>query len=208
MLKVLTKGCEPTRGSKYSAAVDLYASEDCIIAAGETKIIGLGVAIDEEKIECIIEGFPKKEWEFELSAKDYERSIRDLEHFKNTHYLQVMLRSSLGKKGLILPNGVGVIDLDYKDEIKMIIHNPVTLDNCDFSSQNVCLNLSARITEASVGEYRRAVDESMKKHEGHFCKEIKKGDKIAQITLIEHKVHLFGINTNEERTGGFGSTGK
>ena len=188
MLKVLTKGCEPTRGSKYSAAVDLYASEDCIIAAGETKIIGLGVAIDEEKIECIIEGFPKKEWEFELSAKDYERSIRDLEHFKNTHYLQVMLRSSLGKKGLILPNGVGLIDLDYQDEIKMIIHNPVNpaeIFNHIWSAEGLDDDIQ---TDTEV--------------------QIKKGDKIAQITLIEHKAHLFGINTDEERTGGFGSTGK
>jgi len=187
MLKVLTKGCEPTRGSKYSAAVDLYASEDCIIAAGETQIIGLGVAIDEEKIECIIEGFPKKEWEFELSAKDYERSIRDLEHFKNTHYLQVMLRSSLGKKGLILPNGVGVIDLDYQDEIKMIIHNPIK----DIDENGVRFGASSYCEGCESPQY-----------------EIKKGDKIAQITLIEHKVNLFGINTDEERTGGFGSTGK
>ena len=37
---------------------------------------------------------------------------------------------------------------------------------------------------------------------------IKKGDKIAQITLLEHKSHLFGIDTDEERKGGFGSTGK
>lgn len=37
---------------------------------------------------------------------------------------------------------------------------------------------------------------------------IKKGDKIAQIMLCEHKTYLMGIDTEEERTGGFGSTGK
>lgn len=38
--------------------------------------------------------------------------------------------------------------------------------------------------------------------------EIKKGQRVAQITLLEHKSYLFGIDTEEERTGGFGSTNK
>lgn len=38
--------------------------------------------------------------------------------------------------------------------------------------------------------------------------EINKGDKIAQIMLKEHKTYLMGINTEEERNGGFGSTGE
>ena len=36
---------------------------------------------------------------------------------------------------------------------------------------------------------------------------IDKGDKVAQIMLCEHKTHLFGIETEAERKGGFGSTG-
>ena len=35
---------------------------------------------------------------------------------------------------------------------------------------------------------------------------IKKGDKIAQILLKEHKTWFFGIENNNERIGGFGST--
>jgi len=46
MLKVLVDGCEPTRGSRYSACVDLRASENVAINAGETVLVGLGVAID------------------------------------------------------------------------------------------------------------------------------------------------------------------
>ena len=38
--------------------------------------------------------------------------------------------------------------------------------------------------------------------------EIKKGQRVAQITLLEHKGYLFGINTEDEREGGFGSTDK
>lgn len=36
---------------------------------------------------------------------------------------QVRLRSSLGAKGVIIPNGVGTIDSDYRGEIKIILSN-------------------------------------------------------------------------------------
>ena len=179
MFKVLTKGCEPTRGSKHSACVDLYASEDVIINAGETKLVGLGVAID-----C------------DMTRKQYFRSLPPeincfptaeqdelYEAFKRSNYLQLMLRSSLAKKGLIIANGVGVIDLDYKDEIKIAIHNPTKI-KYEFSDD----------TGGAV--------------ECDDFYNIKKGDRIAQITLLEHKSHLFGIESDEERKGGFGSTGE
>ena len=38
--------------------------------------------------------------------------------------------------------------------------------------------------------------------------EIKKGQRVAQITLLEHEGYLFGIDTKDERDGGFGSTDK
>ena len=38
--------------------------------------------------------------------------------------------------------------------------------------------------------------------------EIKKGDKVAQCTLKEHKGYLMGYETETLRTGGFGSTDK
>jgi len=168
MLKTLVDGCTPTRGSKYSACIDLYSSKDVVIGAGETKLVGLGVCIDIGSIDWnqIIHNYPS------LMGGMLEIAKRE---FLKSHYLQLMLRSSLGKKGLILPNGVGVIDLDYKDEIKMIIHNPI---------QGAC----------EMGHY----DTSFK---------ISKGDKIAQITLLEHKSYLFGIESDVERSGGFGSSG-
>ena len=36
---------------------------------------------------------------------------------------QIRCRSSLGKKGMILPNGVGTIDSDYRGEIKVMLVN-------------------------------------------------------------------------------------
>ena len=159
MFKVLKNGTAPTRGSEYSACVDLYASETVTIGAGEAKVIGLGVCIDIPDI--------------------YKH-----DDFKKSHYLQLMLRSSLGKKGLILPNGVGIIDLDYEDEIKMIIHNPITPTNY-------------------IDDELGIIDSEF------FCPnsfEIKKGDKIGQITLLEHKSRFFDIKSDVKRSGGFGSS--
>ena len=48
--KVTEDAILPTRGSKYSACVDVYANEDVTIEAGETTLVGLGIAIDELKI--------------------------------------------------------------------------------------------------------------------------------------------------------------
>lgn len=170
MFKVLVEGCEPERGSKFSACVDLFASEDVTIYPGDTAMIGLGVAIDIDfnTIHRDYNSFTS------TAKKNFE------EWFMKTHYLQLMLRSSLGKKGLILPNGVGIIDMDYRDEIKLLVHNPIY--DVHFNDQRF------------VG----VNDE--------YTYEIKKGDKIAQVTLLEHKGYLFGIDTDVERNGGFGST--
>ena len=196
MFKVITEGCEPTRGSKYSACVDLYASEDVTIGAGETKVVGLGVAIDLEYLHDRVDLWCGHAYNLRISSpsNDYEKHTqeihnRNFEWYMNHHYLQLMLRSSLGKKGLILPNGVGIIDLDYKDEIKMIIHNPIALIDYDKNTNTM---------------YQWC---KPNKHGFMSDVEIKKGDKIAQITLLEHKGYLFGIDTDTERNGGFGSTG-
>ena len=163
MFKVLTDGCKPTRGTKYSACVDLYASESVIVGTGETKLVGLGVAIDLEGL--------KESLEFHI---EYYKEDEDFENFKKSLYLQLMLRSSLSKE-LIIANGVGIVDIDYEDEIKIRVHKPIDM----FSALN--------------DDYSEVFH-------------IKKGDRIAQITLLEHKSYLFGIDSESERTGGFGST--
>jgi dUTP pyrophosphatase len=164
MFKILDEACTPTRGTKYSAAVDLRAREDVTIAAGETKLIPLGIKLD-------------------LFANDELFMHYPIEQLKKNCYLQLMLRSGLGKKGLILPTGVGVIDLDYQDEIMMIIHNSISGFDENFLP-----------TGANYPVDRNTY-------------EIKKGDRVGQIILLEHKSYLFGIDTDEVRAGGFGSTG-
>ena len=186
MFKVLTKGCEPTRGSKYSACVDLYASEDVVIGAGETNLVGLGVAIDLDHIKYKNVSLDEDgRYTYEETGISVSEDMLNgwLDRFMRMHYLQLMLRSSLAKKGLIIANGAGVIDLDFRDEIKIAIHNPLRPYTIKENGAN--------------RTYVRGTDKYS----------IKRGDRIAQITLLEHKSHLFGIESDEERKGGFGSTG-
>ena len=177
MFKVLDTVCQPTRATKYSAMVDLYARDDVIIGAGKTKIVPLGVKIDSGffiyeigKIDVSAGGI--------VTSPDNASEV--INNFLKSHYLELHPRSSLRAKGLII--GVGVIDLDYPDEIGLIVHNPISDEN--FSSS------------VEVGEEAFRYSQFT----------INKGDKVAQITLKEHKGYLMGIESDTERTGGFGST--
>ena len=155
MLNFLDKVCKPTKGSKHSAAIDLYAREDVMIYADTTVIIPLGVTIDIQKID-----------EYILKTIPYgveESLVKKADNFMNSHYLQLEPRSSIRAKGL--QAGTGIIDLDYVDEIKLILHG-------------------------SDSKYT-----------------VHKGDKIAQIMLCEHKTYLMGVETEDVRDGGLGSTG-
>ena len=190
MFKILDGACTPKRGTKYSAYVDLFAREDVIIAAGETKIVKLGVKLDMDFFESM---FNPDKLDFKTAKvgglySDDELRIQkhQLHNFLKSHYLEIALRSSLGVKGLIISNGIGIIDLDYPDEIGLIVHNPISEiesfnDGCsDFIELKGC------------------------NEQYHFV--IKKGDKVAQCTLKEHKGYLMGYETETLRTGGFGST--
>jgi len=174
MLKVLDELCVPRRGTRYSAYVDLFAREDCTIGAGETKIVKLGVKIDLDSLY--------RSWYFYTEQNNISGSW---EMFLKSHYLEVALRSSLGVKGLIIANGIGVIDLDYPNEIGLIVHNPLKIEMFGYSQREV-----------------QAVDLAPT----NFI--IKKGDKIAQCTLKEHKGYLMGYESDVVRVSGFGSTGE
>jgi len=166
MFKTINGGKLPTKATKLSAAVDLYANADVVIKAGDACKVPLGVCIDEELLYKTI---------CELGC-DFP------EHWLQRHYLQLEPRSSLRAKGLIA--GTGIIDLDFKDEIMIIIHNPIT----DVISQE-----GGNLYYNGVENYHQY--------------KIKKGEKIAQIMLCEHKSVLFGIESDTERIGGFGSSG-
>lgn len=173
MLKVLDDVCKPTKGSKYSAAIDLYAREDVVIGAGETVKVPLGVCVDEDI-------FYKNYYNYYKLDNSKNKIDYEFSKMFSSHYLQLEPRSSLRAKGLIV--GTGIIDLDYRDEIMIILLNPIT--------------------------FKAIVKWIFSFGRNKSVFKISKGEKIAQILLKEHKTYLMGIDTQEERTGGFGSTDK
>ena len=175
MFKVLDKVCVPKRSTKYSAYVDLFAREDITIGAGETKIVPLGVKLDLNKLSKAL---------FEVSYSYILRSHNkvlqeEFDKFMKSHYLEVALRSSLAVKGLIIPNGIGIIDLDYPDEIGLIVHNPFTNKKTYWKDEWELIDTRYNI---------------------------KKGQKVAQCTLKKHKGYLMGYESDVVRDGGYGST--
>ena len=172
MFKILDEVCTPTMGSKYSAAIDLYARENIVIGAGETVKVTLGVYIDIN-IDWYMGSKINKNPSYGKGAIDA------FEDFIKSHYMQLEPRSSLRAKGL--QAGTGIIDMDFEQEIQLVLTNPIG-NHFAYMSENSVF---------STNKYK-----------------ISKGDKIAQIMLKEHKTYLMGISTEEKRTGGFGSTGK
>lgn len=188
MFKSINGGQLPQRATKYSAGFDVFANEDVVIGAGQTKVIGLGICLDDEYLHKNVDVWAGHSYRLQANglADDNhnkflsEQHQKNYNHFASILYFMLCLRSSLGAKGLILPNGHGVIDIDYKDEIKMIIHNPI--NSADYMS---------------AGEVEW----------GHkFI--IKRGDKIGQLILNRHAGGLLPTEytKDEERNGGFGST--
>jgi dUTP pyrophosphatase len=122
------------RQTNNSAGADLSAREDVIIHSGTIVLVPTGFHLPE------------------IVTTD------------NLFYL-LAARSSLAyKKGLLLANGVGIIDADYKEEIKVML--------CNMTKDTVTIS---------------------------------KGERIAQ--LIPTTFIPMFPSLDEERNGGFGSTG-
>lgn len=178
MFKVLDGATSPTRATRYSAMVDLYANADVVIGAGETKIVPLGVKIDLEHLHEELYIYDER---FDIRYDTHD-NLSKSHYFMSSHFLELHPRSSLRAKGLII--GVGVIDLDYPDEIGLIVHNPTQISY-----------------QADDDHYINELNDG-----SPFF--INKDDKIAQCTLVEHKGYLLSIESEVERVGGFGSTTK
>ena len=171
----------PKRQTLFSAGFDVFANEDKVIAAGQTELIGLGIAIDLEQIKGRFIGA----YLSDNGADEYfdEHAFTE---FKERHYFELHIRSSLRVKGLT-SLGTGVIDMDFDQEIKMVMHNPVTLEGYSIDDG-----------------YRLCVPTSC-----DYSYKINKGDKIGQLILLPHAGYLIpsDYTLDNERAGGFGSSG-
>lgn len=179
----------PKRQTRFSAGFDVFANEDKVIAAGQTELIGLGIAIDlaqESAYEMM-----------GLTVYGSDRAIVEkITKFKSTYYLELHIRSSLRAKGLT-SLGTGVIDMDFDQEVKMVINNPMVAVQCI-------------PIKSGSGEY--IGDEYKSEGFGDLefgAYEVKKGDKIGQLILLQHVGHLMPseYTLDNERVGGFGSSG-
>lgn len=90
------------RQTRQSAGADLSASAETIIPSGKIVLVSTG---------------------FHLPVEFYTST------WMNNTFFLLTARSSLAyKTGLMLANSVGVIDSDYKDEIKVMLFNPTNED--------------------------------------------------------------------------------
>jgi len=156
MLEIIDDICTPTRGTKYSAGVDLRSRVDIKAMCGVTTFIPLGVKIDKDNFAI------KDDW----TCRNY--------------YLDLKPRSSIRAKGFIV--GTGVIDLDYPDEICLILYKPHTIT-------------SILKSIVSLGRWKTYT-------------QFERGERIAQLLVKSHFPEFLGIESATERTGGVGSTGK
>ncbi len=178
MFKVLEDGEKPIIKTKLSAGADLCSREDVTIRPGETKIIPLGVMLDQEAIKkAFIEDLIAKNDKPtlpKLTEKDIEREVAE---FEKSVFFELNIRSSTSLN-LIIRNGTGQIDYDYNKAIGLIVYNPLTLK-----------------------EGTNEIDFDNAVH-------IKKGEAVAQIKPMRHLNYLAGdeYRLNHTRDGGYGST--
>jgi dUTP pyrophosphatase len=131
-LKSKSPDLMPSYATAASAAADLRAASELIIAPGERSKVPTGVWIE------------RVDW-----TKVPDGQIPEL---------QVRARSGLAfKQGIMLTNGVGTIDADYPDEICVLLYNsgkePFVIQKGDRIAQ-VTLNIVARISGLDVGGAR------------------------------------------------------
>lgn len=113
----------PTRATSGSAGYDMYSDETITIKPGETKFVSTGIAFGEDDHDFI---------------KDC--------YITGNYVILMYPRSGLAcKYGINLANGVGVIDKDYRGEVKAALHNN--------SQSEYTVNKGDRITQCIFQPY-------------------------------------------------------
>jgi len=100
MFKALYPNLIPEKQTQYSAGFDIRSRAKVVVPPRSIETVKTGVFI----------------------ANDSE----DWYALKDNHFILMTLRSSLAKKGLTMANGVGIIDMDYGDEIQVMLYNTTT----------------------------------------------------------------------------------
>jgi len=114
----------PTAQTHFSAGFDIRSTEDITIYPGTTVAVSTGVFIDEYMLKLTAAVYCVR---FGLGIR-----LNHKRHFMESHYVALQIRSGLAFKGLMLANGTGIIDMDYRDEIRALIHFPAGQDKAPF----------------------------------------------------------------------------
>jgi dUTPase len=117
-----------SKGTRYSAGIDLITEEDVVINPRHICFISTSTFITDSL------------WLDERSGSQFPRFPDDEYAFPEMPAIFLYARSSMSKRGLILANGVGVIDIDYRDEIKVPLLNVS-------QSDSVRLNAGERVAQ-------------------------------------------------------------
>ena len=115
----------------------------------------MGRKLDFEKLK---EKILKNPIDFTGLAGEFTTLLSDdtiIQRALKSHYLEIALRSSLGVKGLIISNGIGIIDLDYPDEIGLIVHNPVTdVTFGVYNGSRFIINKGDKVAQCTLKEHK------------------------------------------------------
>lgn len=135
----------PTRGSEFAACWDLYAPYDFSIPPSyrDTEHVYhsfIDSYIDLERIRHPVTTIDlgiaiELEIEDEFDRYEYGETWIKPIFRKGSYVTKIYSRSSMGKKGILIPNSVGIIDSDYRDSLKAMF-----------------INLSGKVYEIKAGD--------------------------------------------------------
>jgi len=118
MFEVVNEGILPEAQDEYSAGYDVFANEDVRIYPGEIRTISLGF-----KLDLTPEG---------------------LNNFKD-YFFGIYLRESMGHKAMLV-NGVGIININSNEEIKIKLFNYLTDPN-SYENKKIEIKKGDRIAQ-------------------------------------------------------------
>jgi dUTPase len=112
----------PKSKNEYAAGIDVFASEEITIKPGYTEYIPIGIALD-----------------------------LDIEKFKG-YFFGLYLTDTIAKKGVILPNGVGVINIDSTQEIRLLAFKPLQ-DPSGYENRNIHIKKGEKVGQLILQKF-------------------------------------------------------
>ena len=237
MLKVLCEGCAPTKGSEFSAGVDLFIKENLDYIQSET-FGGVAVKVKGYEKQYVLN---EKGDIFSLPREGTKRKIIKLKQkTKKDGYKEVSLYKDGLRKSFLVHRLVMLSFAKFKSK-KLNVVNHLNNNRGDNKLQNLewttskgnALHRDRQGRGFNFAEFNRATKRKLTENDIVEILELLKSRTILQkeiakrygvtkqvITNIKqgvgyvdvlHKInegYLMGVESIEERVGGFGSTGE